>query len=142
MIEKTVYIQLNPRKKRYEPKERKHSSQDLEEEIVVWMYASNQKKGSAIKVSRCFMKKTTLESQKSRYPYNDHKSVRIERDGHDFFRSVPFLEGYIRRGTLWLRERDDEKALELFRQNARKRIKELEKLIEGRKRFLEEAHIE
>lgn len=142
MIEKTVYIQLNPRKKRYEPKECKRPPEDPEEEIVVWKYALNQMKGSAIKVSKCFMKKTTLESQRSRYPYNDHKLVRIEMDGHDFFRTVPFLEGYIRRGTLWLRERDDEKALELFRQNARKRIKELEKLIEGRKRFLEEAHVE
>lgn len=142
MIEETVFIQLNPRKERYEPKERKRPPKDPEEEIVVWKYTSNQLKGSTIKVSKCFMKKTMLESQKNRYPYNDYKVVRIERDGCDFFRSVPFLEGYIRRGTLWLRERDDEKALELFRQNARKRIKELEKLIEGRKRFLEEAHVE
>lgn len=125
MIEETVFIQPNLCKNRYESRERKHPSQDPEEEIVVWKYASNPKKGSAIKVSRCSMKKTTLESQKSRYPYKDHN-----------------LEGYIRRGTLWLRERDDEKALELFRQNAQKRIKELEKLIEGRKRFLEEAHVE
>ena len=142
MIEKTVHIQLNPRKKPYESKERKYPPQDPEEEIVVWKYTLKNKKGSAIKVSRCFMKKTTLESQKSRYPYNDHKLVRIERDDYEFLSQVPFLEGYIRQGTLWLRERDDEKALELFRQNARKRIKELEKLIEGRKRFLEEAHIE
>lgn len=141
MIEKTVHIQLNPRKKRCESKERKHPPQDPEDEIVVWKYTLKNKKGSAIKVSRCFMKKT-LESQKSRYPYNDHKLVRIERDDYNFLSQVPFLEGYIRQGTLWLRERDDEKALELFRQNARKRIKELEKLIEGRKRFLEEAHIE
>ena len=130
-----------PEENRYESKERKRSPQDPEEEIVVWKYTLKNKKGSAIKVSRCFMKKT-LESQKSRYPYNDHKLVRVERDGHNFLSPVPFLEGYVRQGTLWLRERDDEKALELFRQNARKRIKELEKLIEGRKRFLEEAHIE
>ena len=121
--------------------EEKRPPQDPEE-IVVWKYTLKNKKGSAIKVSRCFMEKTTLESQKSRYPYNDHKLVRIERDDYDFLSPVPFLEGYIRQGTLWLRERDDEKAVELFRQNARKRIKELEKLIEGRKRFLEEAHIE
>lgn len=127
--------------KRYESKERKYPPQDPEEEIVVWKYTSKNKKGSAIKVSPWFMKKTTLESQKSRYP-RQHKLVRIERDGHNFISPVPFLEGYIRQGTLWLRERDDEKALELFRQNARERIKELEKLIEGRKRFLEEAHIE
>lgn len=127
--------------KRYESKERKHPPQDPEEEIVVWKYTLKNKKGSAIKVSRCLMKKTTLESQKSRYP-RQQKLVRIERDGYNFISPVPFLEGYIRQGTLWLRERDDEKALELFRQNARKRVKELEKLIEGRKRFLEEAHIE
>lgn len=111
----------------YESKERKRPPQDPEEEIVVWKYTSKNKKGSAIKVSRYFMDNTTL---------------RIERDGRNFLSPVPFLDDYIRQGTLWLRERDDEKALELFRQNARKRIKELEKLIEGRKRFLEEAHIE
>lgn len=126
MIEKTIHIQPNPCKKRYESKERKLPPQDPEE-IVVWKYTSKNKKGSAIKVSRYFMENTTL---------------RIERDGHNFLSPVPFLEGYIRQGTLWLRERDDEKALELFRQNARERIKELEKLIEGRKHFLEEAHIE
>ena len=120
--------------------EEKRPPQDPEE-IVVWKYTLKNKKGSAIKVSQCLMKKTTLESQKSRYP-RQQKLVRIERDGYNFISPVPFLEGYIRQGTLWLRERDDEKALELFRQNARKRIKELEKLIEGRKRFLEEAHIE
>ena len=141
MIEETVYIQPNQCKKRYAPKERKRPPQDPEE-IVVWTYTSNHTKGSAIKVSRCFMKKTTLESQKSRYPYNNHKLVRIERNDHNFFGPVPFLEGHIRQGTLWLRERDDEKALELFRQNARKRIEELKKLIEGRKRFLKDAHIE
>ena len=130
-----------PEEKRYESKERKHPPQDPEE-IMVWKYTLKNKKGSAINVSRCFMKKTTLESQTSRYPYNDHKLVRIERDGHNFLSPVSFIESHIRQGTLWLRERDDEKALELFRQNARKRIKELEKLIEGRKRFLEEAHIE
>lgn len=130
-----------PEEKRYQSKERKHPPQDPEE-IMVWKYTLKNKKGSAINVSRCFMKKTTLESQTSRYPYNDHKLVRIERNGHNFLSPVSFIEGHIRQGTLWLRERDDEKALELFRQNARKRIKELEKLIEGRKRFLEEAHIE
>lgn len=130
-----------PEEKRYESKERKQPLQDPEEEIVVWKYTSKNKKGSAIKVSPWFMKKTTLDNQKSRYP-RQHKLVRIERDGHNFISPVPFPEGYIRQGTLWLRERDDEKALELFRQNARERIKELENRIEGRKRFLEEAHIE
>lgn len=118
------------------------SWQRPEEEVTIWKYVSKGKKGSAISVSKCFMAKAALEEWASDRPYTDYKLVRIERNGCDCLCSVPFLEGYIQRGTLWLRERDDEKALELFRQNAQKRIEELEKLIEGRKRFLKDAHIE
>lgn len=107
--------------------------------VDIWRYSSKNNKNSSISVMKCRMYERDPGNGQNRFSF--YRRVEIERDGHRFIEHVPYEEGSIKQGVLWLNKRDDQRAIELFRKNALKRIDDLERLIEGRKRFIRDVHV-
>lgn len=107
--------------------------------VDVWRYSSKNNKNSSISVMKCRMYERDHGNDRNQFSF--YRRVEIERDGHRFIELIPYEEGSIKQGVLWLGKRDDQRAIELFRKNALNRIDDLERLIEGRKRFIRDVHI-
>lgn len=122
--------------------DKKNPRNTKEPMVDVWKYSSKNKKNAEISVVKGEMKKKdieTIENPSNRFGL--HQCFYIEIGGHHRILSVPYEEGKIEQGTLWLRERDDKRAIELFRQDALNRIESLKKLIENREAFISNVHV-
>lgn len=107
--------------------------------VDIWRYSSKNNKNSSISVMKCRMYERDPGNDRNRFSF--YRRVEIEKDGRRFIELVPYEEGSIKQGVLWLSKRDDQRAIELFQKNALKRIDDLERLIEGRKRFVHDVHV-
>lgn len=107
--------------------------------VDVWRYSSKNGKNSKISVTKCSMAEKDAKDNRKGFRFS--KIIRFKKNGHKCVERVPCNEGDIVQGVMWLYERDDQRAIELFRQNALERINTLERLIEGRKKFINDIHI-
>lgn len=62
----------------------------------------------------------------------------VNDDGKPYRIEVSGYEGVMNQGRLWLEERDDKRAIEIFIADAERSIERYKRSIEGRRKFIEE----
>ena len=109
--------------------------------VDIWRYSSKNGKKAKITVIKCHALERDFYQSKSDSIYR-YLRAQIQTSNGLRWISLQPEEGRIVQGTLWLRERDDDRAMSIFRQDALDRIDQLEKLISSRHRFIEQMHVE
>lgn len=62
----------------------------------------------------------------------------VKEDGHKYNVRVSVTEGKIHSGYFWLRERDDDRAIDILIADAEERIKSYERMIENKEKYIKE----
>lgn len=126
---------LNLKTKRIQPKR----TEPEEPMVTVWRYSSKNGRDAELLVTEGSISKKDLEERDGRY--HSYQYFHFNKDGRKRIVFIPFKEGDIKQGVLWLRDRDDQKAIELFRQDALKRIETFKRHIKNREAFIENVHV-